>query len=200
MEISENFLFVFLVSWIIFILFKRNLAHFFQQPVKRGHCWYQCTVEILKEAKQFRQSIEKKNVVITMGRFFFLCLSYVMHFFCHGENPGFSTCLTPVPAPSLTSQVEQLTGWSKLGQLAITPRPHQSMEKFILDLSQQSLPCLSVLSQPVNIVSFLWKFLHLKTQLYPRWRFHCFNTLHLKNIYRYFCSPFYSHLASRVYP
>lgn len=27
------------------------------------------------------------------------------------------------------------------------------MEKFILDLSQQSLPCLSVLSQPVNEVS-----------------------------------------------
>lgn len=125
----------------------------------------------------------------------FLCYA----FFCCGENLGVLNCLTLVPAPSLTSQVEQLLGWSKWGQLAIIPRPHCSMEKFILDLSQKSLPCLSVVSQSVNIVPFLQKFLQLKTRLYPRWRFQCSFTLHLKNIYRYFCSPLYSHLANRAH-
>lgn len=62
--------------------------------------------------------------------------------------------LTLPPAPSLTIQLEQLTGWSNLGQLAIAPRPHYSMEKFMLDPNQQSLPCLSVHSHPVNVVFF----------------------------------------------
>lgn len=86
------------------------------------------------------------------------------------------------PAPSLTSQLEHLTGSSSLGQLPIAPRPYYSAEKSMLDLSQQSLPCLPVRSHPVSVVSSLWKFLHLKTQLYPRWKFQRFYTLHLKNI------------------
>lgn len=119
----------------------------------------------------------------------FFCLSYVMSFtdkiysaqetfLHHGEN---HSSLLLASSPSST-QLEQLTGSSSLGQLPIAPRPCYSTEKFMLDLSPQSLPCLPVRSHPVNVVSSLWKFLHLKTQLYPRWKFQRFYTLHLKNI------------------
>lgn len=156
----------------MFILFKRNLAHSFQQLVK-CHCWCQCTIQILKEAKQFRQLIWKNSNHNGMWWGFFLCLMLSLlwqdilrarNIFSVMENHSFlllAYCPSS-PASSLTSQLKQLTGWWTSAQLPINLRPHYSVEKILLDLKQQSLLCLYVHSHEANTVSFLRKFLHLR--------------------------------------
>lgn len=177
----------------MFILFKRNIAHSFQQLVKCDHCWCQCTIQILKEAKQFRQLIWKNSNCNGMWwRFFlFLMLSLlwqdipsVRNIFSIMENHSFlllAYCPSS-PASSLTSQLKQLTGWWTSTQICINLRPHYSVEKILLDFKQPYVLCLYVHSHQASMVFFLRKFLYLRHSFIPGGDSSALTLLHLKNI------------------